>query len=124
MCCNFRHIITGSYQNRFRIFNLETQADYTLEASRELYPTGMGRQPMQSLEDVESGKFDTVKKQLHSAWHPRENVIALAASDNLYLFAGLDPDDPPNPTPSAARLINPTNLLSNSGAEEADDTST
>jgi serine/threonine-protein phosphatase 2A regulatory subunit B len=88
-----RHIITGSYQNRFRIFNLETQSDYTFEASRELYPGGVGRQPLKSLEDIESGRFDTVKKQLYSAWHPAEDVIALAANDNLYLFAGLPQKD-------------------------------
>ena len=52
----------------------------------------MGRQKLTPLDDIESGKFDTVKKQIHSAWHPQHDVIALAASDNLYLFAGLEPE--------------------------------
>lgn len=30
--------------------------------------------------------IDFSKKILHTAWHPKENIIAVAATNNLFLF--------------------------------------
>ena len=30
--------------------------------------------------------LDFSKKILHTAWHPSENIIAVAATNNLYIF--------------------------------------
>jgi len=30
--------------------------------------------------------LDFYKKILHTAWHPNENIIAVAATNNLFLF--------------------------------------
>jgi len=30
--------------------------------------------------------LDFNKKILHTAWHPQENIIAVAATNNLFLF--------------------------------------
>lgn len=30
--------------------------------------------------------LDFNKKILHTAWHPHENIIAVAATNNLYIF--------------------------------------
>jgi serine/threonine-protein phosphatase 2A regulatory subunit B len=90
-----RSIMTGSYNNFFHIFNCETKEDLCFEASRE------GAKPKQALElkkVATSGKrkkdeitlecLDFNKKILHTAWHPLDNITAVAATNNLYLFQG------------------------------------
>ena len=37
-------------------------------------------------EEINVDCLDFSKKILHTAWHPTENVIAVAATNNLYLF--------------------------------------
>ncbi|CAB4017944.1 serine threonine- phosphatase 2A 55 kDa regulatory subunit B beta isoform-like isoform X2 [Paramuricea clavata] len=90
-----KSIMTGSYNNFFHIFNCETKEDLCFEASRE------GAKPKQALElkkVATSGKrkkdeitlecLDFNKKILHTAWHPLDNITAVAATNNLYLFQG------------------------------------
>jgi serine/threonine-protein phosphatase 2A regulatory subunit B len=36
--------------------------------------------------DVDS--LDFGRKIIHASWHPRENTVALAATNNLFLFQG------------------------------------
>lgn len=67
--------------------------DLTLEASREnckplsiLKPrkicTGGKRQ--KDVISVDSLDFD--KKILHTAWHPLDNIVAVATTNNLYIY--------------------------------------
>ncbi|XP_031647220.1 serine/threonine-protein phosphatase 2A 55 kDa regulatory subunit B beta isoform-like, partial [Oncorhynchus kisutch] len=37
-------------------------------------------------DEVTVDSLDVSKKILHSTWHPQENIIAVAASNNLYIF--------------------------------------
>lgn len=37
-------------------------------------------------DEINVDSLDFTKKILHTAWHPSENVIAVAATNNLYLF--------------------------------------
>lgn len=39
-----------------------------------------------SEEEVGADALDFNKKILHTAWHPKENIIALAATNRLYIF--------------------------------------
>eukprot|EP00794_Sanderia_malayensis_P005768 gene5768-6471_t len=91
--CDDSEILTGSYNNFFRIFNREQKSALCLEATREnMRP----RQPLKSKKITTSGKrkkdeisvecLDFSKKILHIAWHPLDNIVALAATNNLYLF--------------------------------------
>jgi serine/threonine-protein phosphatase 2A regulatory subunit B len=87
------HIVTGSYHNLFRIFDRASKRDTTLEASREIrlrqvvppkkvMPTTGKRKR----NEIALDSMDFNRKVLHPAWHPERNVLALAATNNLYLF--------------------------------------
>ena len=96
-CSVSSYIMTGSYNNFFRVFDRNTKRDVTLEASREIakpktilrpkkvFPTqtGVGKRKK---EDITVDSLDFGRKILHTAWHPHDNVLAVAATNNLYLF--------------------------------------
>ncbi|XP_052269745.1 serine/threonine-protein phosphatase 2A 55 kDa regulatory subunit B alpha isoform-like isoform X3 [Dreissena polymorpha] len=94
---NDRHIMTGSYNNFFRMFDRESKKDVTLEASREnvkpktvLKPRKVCSGGKRKKEEISVDCLDFNRKILHSAWHPQENILAVAATNNLYLFASKD----------------------------------
>ena len=86
-------IMTGAYNSFFRMLDRETGRGVTLEAWREsskpravlrtrrVYTGGKRRRG-----DVGVDSLDFTKKILHMAWHPSENIIAIAATNNLYIF--------------------------------------
>lgn len=86
-------ILTGSYNNFFRIFDREQKSGVCLEATCENMRPKM---PLKQKKITTTGKrkkdeisvecLDFNKKILHIAWHPKEDIIALAATNNLYLF--------------------------------------
>ncbi|KAJ8247627.1 hypothetical protein GJAV_G00248460 [Gymnothorax javanicus] len=86
-------IMTGTYNNFFRMFDRETGRDVTLEAAQE---TGKSRAVLKTRRVRTNGKrrrdhvtvdsLDFTRKILHMAWHPAENIIAIAATNNLYIF--------------------------------------
>uniref|UniRef100_A0A8C1BRR3 Serine/threonine-protein phosphatase 2A 55 kDa regulatory subunit B n=1 Tax=Cyprinus carpio carpio TaxID=630221 RepID=A0A8C1BRR3_CYPCA len=86
-------IMTGAYNNYFRMFDRASLRDVTLEASREVCKRRAVLQPRRVCvgkkrkeTDVSVDSLDFRKKILHTAWHPKENIIAIAASNNLYIF--------------------------------------
>ncbi|KAL1261487.1 hypothetical protein QQF64_006752 [Cirrhinus molitorella] len=86
-------IMTGAYNNYFRMFDRASRRDVTLEASREVCKRRAVLQPRRVCvgkkrkdTDVSVDSLDFRKKILHTAWHPKENIIAIAASNNLYIF--------------------------------------
>uniref|UniRef100_A0A8C8C3D4 Serine/threonine-protein phosphatase 2A 55 kDa regulatory subunit B n=1 Tax=Oncorhynchus tshawytscha TaxID=74940 RepID=A0A8C8C3D4_ONCTS len=86
-------IMTGSYNNFFRMFDRNTKRDVTLEASREnskpraiLKPRKVCVGGKRRKDEISVDSLDFSKKILHSAWHPSENIIAVAATNNLYIF--------------------------------------
>ncbi|XP_041317047.1 serine/threonine-protein phosphatase 2A 55 kDa regulatory subunit B delta isoform [Pyrgilauda ruficollis] len=86
-------IMTGSYNNFFRTFDRNTRRDTTLEASREsskpraiLKPRKVCTTGKRKKDEITVDSLDFNKKILHTAWHPMENIIAVAATNNLYLF--------------------------------------
>eukprot|EP00042_Codosiga_hollandica_P047419 m.513611 g.513611 ORF g.513611 m.513611 type:complete len:432 (+) comp57445_c0_seq1:113-1408(+) len=91
-----RCIMTGSYNNHLRIFNRDTGGDVTFEASREnitaashvLEPINVVSGPSKGGvgRDVSVDSLDFAAKILHASWHPKRGVLALAATNNLYLF--------------------------------------
>jgi len=86
-------IMTGSYNNFFRMFDRNLKKDYTLEASRDvakpktiLKPRKVGVGNKRKKDEIGVDCLDFSKKILHTAWHPKENIIAVAATNNLFLF--------------------------------------
>ena len=79
------------------MFDRDSKRDVTLEASREnvkpktvLKPRKVCRGGKRKKEEISVDCLDFNRKILHSAWHPQENILAVAATNNLYLFAAKD----------------------------------
>lgn len=99
-CCwngNDTAIMTGSYNNFFRIFELESKKDVILEASREnnrpkglLKPKKINTTGKKKKDEFNVEHLDFNRKILHTAWHPKDPIIAVAATNNLYIFDGGD----------------------------------
>ncbi|GJQ86863.1 putative serine threonine-protein phosphatase 2A 55 kDa regulatory subunit B [Trypoxylus dichotomus] len=95
-CCwngNDTAIITGSYNNFFRMFDRTTKREVTLEASKDiakpktiLKPRKVCTGSKRKKDEISVDCLDFNKKILHTAWHPTENIIAVAATNNLFLF--------------------------------------
>ncbi|XP_032523213.1 serine/threonine-protein phosphatase 2A 55 kDa regulatory subunit B alpha isoform isoform X1 [Danaus plexippus] len=105
-CCwsgDDQRLMTGSYNGFFRIFERGCGAgaasarrgELTLEASRDAAAT-RPRQPLRARRVAATAKrkkdeisvdcLDFNKKILHTAWHPHESIIAVAATNNLFIF--------------------------------------
>jgi len=93
-------IMTGSYNNFFRVFDVNSKKDVTLEASREgslmksmLKPRKINSTNKKKKDEVNVDNLDFNRKILHAAWHPSEKITAVAATNNLYIFDGGMPLD-------------------------------
>ncbi|KAI7856055.1 WD40-repeat-containing domain protein [Circinella umbellata] len=90
------NMMTGSYSNNLHIYNRETMSENVLQADKSLFKSrklgssknklglngnGGGRGRRDEMDVV-----DFNKKILHASWHPRENTIAVAATNNLFIF--------------------------------------
>ncbi|CAD5215494.1 unnamed protein product [Bursaphelenchus okinawaensis] len=100
-CCwsgDDTHIVTGSYNNFFRTFKRGFGVESTYEASLDLCKlpamyrqkkNNSGLMGRKRKEDIYTDHLDFTKKILHCAWHPTSNIVALAATNNLYIFEGV-----------------------------------
>lgn len=64
-------------------------------------------------DEVNVDNLDFTKKILHTSWHPKDNVIAIAATNNLYLFYNKENN---NPTSSMASYISSCNTISSNSS--------
>uniref|UniRef100_A0A671SER4 Serine/threonine-protein phosphatase 2A 55 kDa regulatory subunit B n=1 Tax=Sinocyclocheilus anshuiensis TaxID=1608454 RepID=A0A671SER4_9TELE len=95
-CCwrgDDSEVMTGSYNNFFRMFNRDAQRDVTLEASWENGSPGCplktwrvctGSRRKRSEIGVDC--LDFSRKILYTSWHPQDSIVALATVNNLYIF--------------------------------------
>jgi len=101
-----RFLLTGSYGNNFHIFDIGGRVDTCIEASRllpkktrtpkgaakpALAPAGRGAlgAKVPAKKPHEDENADLPKKVLHLAWHPHQNVIAVGALSNLFIYASI-----------------------------------
>ncbi|KAK5174328.1 protein phosphatase 2A regulatory subunit cdc55 [Saxophila tyrrhenica] len=112
-----KNVMTGSYNNNFMIYPSEEGKDteVVLQADKSAFkakkvgiPTPMngkdgaaggkkggsrgsspagGAQRMRK--ETDADQIDFNKKILHMSWHPREDSIAIAATNNLFVFSAL-----------------------------------
>lgn len=82
-------MLTGSYHNYFRIFDVETLSDVVLQADKSAFKqkkiggplpgnklgTKNGARGLRDAMQMETLDFN--KKILHASWHPKESTIAV-----------------------------------------------
>lgn len=91
-----RHIVTGTYNDFFRIFDRDNRKDVTLGVSKSNSKSQQLLRPKKVFlfgpknrkDEINVDSIDTGKKILYTSWHPSENVIAIASSNNVYLLEG------------------------------------
>lgn len=114
-CALSRHVLTGSYHNYFRIFDVESLSDVVLQADKSAFKAKKIGGPLpgnklgakngtRGLKDaMQMETLDFNKKILHASWHPKENTIAVrfVSSFRCGWIVGihLDPSDRCNEQP-------------------------
>jgi serine/threonine-protein phosphatase 2A regulatory subunit B len=78
------HLLTGSYHNYFNIYDIQNPRTNPLRMK-------LGRGPSKKSDiELNVDDIDFNKKVLHVAWHPQDDIVAVAANNNLYLYAADD----------------------------------
>lgn len=95
-CCfngTDQYIMTGSYNNFFKVFDRQSKREVMLEASKEIAKPRTALKPRKvytggkkKKDEISVESLDYSRKILHTAWHPSENIIAVAATNNLFIF--------------------------------------
>jgi serine/threonine-protein phosphatase 2A regulatory subunit B len=85
------HVMTGSYNNMFHLYDREGKTDIALQADKSAFRSkrlGSSKNKMSMARNStpNADNMDFNKKILHSSWHPQENTIAIAATNNLFIF--------------------------------------
>ncbi|KAI8873660.1 hypothetical protein GQ42DRAFT_117607 [Ramicandelaber brevisporus] len=91
--------MTGSYNNYLSIYSLDgSQEDVLLQADKNVFRSrrvatanttragGVGQRSQDLMADINVDAIDFNRRILHASWHPRENTIAVAATNNLFIF--------------------------------------
>ncbi|KAI7862088.1 WD40-repeat-containing domain protein [Spinellus fusiger] len=92
-----KSVLTGSYNNNLHIYDRQTLAATSLQADKTAFRAkrlGSAKNKMVSTAGTrgikgkrdEGESIDFNKKILHASWHPQENIIAVAATNNLFIF--------------------------------------
>lgn len=90
LSCDGNLLITGSYHNYLNIYDRnsknEVQLEATKAASKVKKPVKMKNAKKKTKDELNPDNIDFTKKILHAAWHPNENLVAVGAANNLFLF--------------------------------------
>ncbi|CAM9170247.1 unnamed protein product, partial [Choristocarpus tenellus] len=86
-----RSVLTGSYNNLCHMFDRygQTQALFEVSKDHSKRTNKKGkrrtlREPLSLKEEASPLEYD--KKILHMSWHPRDNIIAVAGNNKLYIY--------------------------------------
>lgn len=92
------NVMTGSYHNMFHVYDRWGRTDSCIEASKnppkKKPATGLQRAGLQlgltrtksKKDEISADQMDFAKKVLHMAWHPTQNIIAVSALNNLFVY--------------------------------------
>ena len=83
----------GAYPNSPQYGDDDTQEEIVLQADKSAFKakkTGERRRLMSGVGTGDHNDYIDFKKSiLHLSWHPQENSVAIAATNNLYIFSAL-----------------------------------
>ena len=89
--------LTGSYSNYFHLVDWERDSSVVLQAdksafkSKKLAATHKPGARSAGAGGINANNVDFNKKILHASYHPREDTIAIAATNNLFIFSANNP---------------------------------
>lgn len=89
--------LTGSYSNYFHLVDWERDSSIVLQAdksafkSKKLAATHKPGARSAGAGGINANNVDFNKKILHASYHPREDTIAIAATNNLFIFSTNNP---------------------------------
>lgn len=98
-----KKVLTGSYNNYLHIYDKDDDSDVVLQADKSAFKAkrmaGAGKKGNKGGANNALGtpghlnmtNPDFNKKILHASYHPRENTIAIAATNNLFIFSANNP---------------------------------
>ncbi|CAF4506243.1 unnamed protein product, partial [Rotaria sp. Silwood2] len=93
------HLLTGSYHNLFKMTSRLTKKDAIFESSREqaIRPRQLlkCKKVLQSArrnrrDEINPDNLEFSKKILHCAYHPTDDIIAIATAHNLFTYVAKD----------------------------------
>jgi serine/threonine-protein phosphatase 2A regulatory subunit B len=80
--------MTGSYSNNIQIYGRGDDSEISLQADKSAFKLKR-LETSKNKTNCSSGSNNFVdfnKKILHKSWHPHESTIAVAATNNLFIF--------------------------------------
>ncbi|KAI9256944.1 WD40-repeat-containing domain protein, partial [Sporodiniella umbellata] len=94
--CSFsgdgNNMMTGSYSNNVHIFDHAKDKEVVLQADKSVFKSKKSAakntvRPFKGGNRRDENEYvDYNKKILHASYHPRENTVAVAATNNLFIF--------------------------------------
>jgi serine/threonine-protein phosphatase 2A regulatory subunit B len=98
-----KSVMTGSYNNNFMIYQnsvspecstveQDNEKEIVLQADKSAFKikkSNNKRKNLSMLNKLDPDSIDFKKSILHLSWHPMENSVAIAATNNLYIFSAL-----------------------------------
>ncbi|CAM9888376.1 unnamed protein product [Ectocarpus sp. 6 AP-2014] len=80
------NVLTGSYSNMCHMYDRYGQAMASIEVCKDPSKKAGGKKAKRRLARNPVGEIDYDKKILHMSWHPKEDIIAVAGHDKLYIY--------------------------------------
>lgn len=91
LSCDGTQMVTGSYSRRFKVFDVNSNAETLLTASRvqpRRHHTRAHRGTAPAFDDDDASEdVDFARKVMHLALHPTQNVLAATVQNNLFIFS-------------------------------------
>ena len=83
-----KKVVSSTLMNNTNAGNTTTNGSSSPSLNSKRNTTMMnGQKPYVNIKDeVNVDNLDFTKKILHTSWHPKDNIVAIAATNSLYVF--------------------------------------
>lgn len=79
--------MAGSYGNNIQIYGRDDDTEINLQADKSAFKSKRLETSKNKVGTNRANNLvDYNKKILHTSWHPHESTIAVAATNNLFIF--------------------------------------